>query len=251
LEVLSLNNDTLLINKKSWDEVAPRFFGRTALPEYGPFAPEETELNLFENVSGKKVLDIGCGSGHSLKYMNDKGAAELWGLDLSHSQISAAKELLKDTKVQLFQSPMELNPGLPHAYFDVVYSIFAIGWTTNLEQTLKNVHQYLKPGGTFIFSWEHPLFSRIQNTEDGLLFNKSYHEEGPYDHQAWNHPAIMQQYKVSTYINSLVDTGFKIVKMVEDVRINEELMTRDHNRWYNRAKVESVPTTIIFKCAKL
>lgn len=246
-----MNNDTLLINKKSWDEVAPRFYGRTALPEYGPFAPEETELNLFENVSGKRVLDIGCGSGHSLKYMNDNGAAELWGLDLSHSQISAAKELLKDTKVQLFQSPMELDPGLPHGYFDVVYSIFALGWTTNLEQTLNNAHRYLKPGGTFIFSWEHPLFSRIQNTEDGLLVNKSYHEEGPYEHQAWNHPAIMQQYKVSTYINSLVDTGFKIVKMVEEVRITDELINRDQNRWYNRAKVDSIPTTIIFKCAKL
>ncbi|MBT2693807.1 class I SAM-dependent methyltransferase [Bacillus sp. ISL-55] len=246
-----MNNDTLLINKKSWDEVAPRFYGRTALPEYGPFAPEETELNMFGNISGKKVFDIGCGSGHSLMYMNDNGAAELWGLDLSHSQISAAKELLKDTKVQLFQSPMELDPGLPHSYFDIVYSIFALGWTTNLEQTLKNVHLYLKPGGTFIFSWEHPLYSRIQNTEDGLSFNKSYHEEGPYDHQAWNHPAIMQQYKVSTYINSLVATGFKIVKMVEEVRITDELISRDHNRWYNKAKVESVPTTIIFKCTKL
>ncbi|MBS8264382.1 class I SAM-dependent methyltransferase [Mesobacillus boroniphilus] len=245
-----MNNDTILINKKSWDEVAPRFYGRTALPEYGPFAPEETELKLFGSVRGKKVLDIGCGSGHSLKYMNDNGAAELWGLDLSHSQISAAGELLKDTNVKLFQSPMELNPGLPQTYFDVVYSIFSLGWTTNLEQTLKNVHEYLKPGGVFIFSWEHPLFSRIQNTDDGLLFNKSYHEEGPYDHQAWNHPAIMQQYKVSTYINSLVDTGFKIIKMVEEARITDELISRDHNRWYNWSKVQSVPTTIIFKCEK-
>lgn len=246
-----MNNDTLLINKKSWDEVAPRFYGRTALPEYGPFAPEETELKLFGNVNGKKILEIGCGSGHSLKYMNDNGAAELWGLDLSHSQISAAEDLLKDTRVKLFQSPMELNPGLPQSYFDVVYSIFALGWTTNLGQTLKKVHEYLKPGGVFIFSWEHPLFSRIENTGDSLLLNKSYHEEGPYDHQAWNHPAIMQQYKVSTYINSLVDTGFKIVKMVEEARITEELKTRDHNRWYNWSKVQSVPTTIIFKCEKL
>jgi SAM-dependent methyltransferase len=166
-----LNNDTLLINKKSWDVVAPRFYGRTALPEYGPFAPEETELNLFENANEKKVLDIGCGSGHSLKYMYDNGAAELWGLDLSHTQISTAKELLKDIKVQLFQSPMELNPGIPHGYFDVVYSIFALGWTTNLEQTLKNVHQYLKPDGTFIFSWEHPYLagSKIQRIAFYLL----------------------------------------------------------------------------------
>jgi ubiquinone/menaquinone biosynthesis C-methylase UbiE len=251
MEVCRLLNDTLLTNKKSWDEVAPRFYGRTALPEYGPFAPNENELNLFGDISAKKVLEIGCGSGHSLKYMNEHNAAELWGLDLSSSQIAAATELLKDTNGKLFESPMEMDPGLPHAYFDVVYSIFALGWTTNIDLTLRNIHKYLKPGGTFIFSWEHPLFSRVQNTEHGLSFNKSYHEEGSYEHQAWDYPAIMQQYKVSTYINSLINNGFNLVKMIEDVRVSEDLKARDENRWYNWAKVQSVPTTIIFKCEKL
>ena len=79
--------DSLLLNKKSWDEVAPRFFGRNPLPEYGPLAPREEELNLFGNVTGAKVLDIGCGSGHSLQYMDQQCAEELWGVDLSKTQI--------------------------------------------------------------------------------------------------------------------------------------------------------------------
>lgn len=37
----------------------------------------EDELNLFEHIEGKVVLDIGCGSGHSLKYMGDKMSKEL------------------------------------------------------------------------------------------------------------------------------------------------------------------------------
>ncbi len=245
-----MNNDTLTINKTSWDEVAQNFFGRTALPEYGPFAPEETELNLFGDLKRKKVLEIGCGSGHSLKYMHEKNADELWGLDLSSAQIQAATELLQGTNVKLFQSPMEVNPGIPESHFDIVYSIFALGWTTNLEQTLSNINDYLKPGGSLIFSWEHPLFSRVRNTEHGLLFTKSYHEEGPYDHEAWNHPAIMQQHKISTYVNSLVDAGFKIKKIIEEIRVSEELMSRDANRWYNWEKVRAIPATIIFKCQK-
>lgn len=138
---------------------------------------------------------------------------------------------------------------MPHEYFDMVYSIFALGWTTNLDLTLKNIHKYLKPGGIFIFSWEHPFYSRVKNTELGLMLDKSYHEEGPYDHQAWNHPAIMQQYKIGTYINTLIENGFRIEKMVEDVRLSEELKTRHENRWYNEAKVSALPTTIIFKCS--
>ena len=86
-----MGNESLLLNKKSWDEVAPRFFGRNPLPEYGPLAPREEELNLLGDVAGMKVLDIGCGSGHSLQYMDPRGAAELWGVDLSKTQIETAK----------------------------------------------------------------------------------------------------------------------------------------------------------------
>lgn len=47
-------------NKKSWDTIADDWFGTTALPIYGCKMPSEEELNLFEDVAGKKILDIGC-----------------------------------------------------------------------------------------------------------------------------------------------------------------------------------------------
>ena len=48
-------------NKSSWDAMADTWFGSTALPVYGCLAPTEDELHLFPDLSGKKVLDIGCG----------------------------------------------------------------------------------------------------------------------------------------------------------------------------------------------
>ena len=247
-----MGNESLVLNKKSWDEVAPRFFGRNPLPEYGPLAPREDDLNLLGDVADMKVLDIGCGSGHSLQYMDTRGAAELWGVDLSKTQIETAKELLKDSNapVHLFESPMEDNPGLPLAYFDIVYSIYALGWTTDLRQTLTNVHRYLKPGGIFVFSWEHPLHSRASLVGEDFHFKKSYHEEGAYDHEAWHAPAIMQQYKVSTYINTLIECGFQIEKVIEDVSLTEEDRERHANRWYSFEKAKMMPTTLIVKECK-
>lgn len=249
---MKMRNDSLLINKKSWDEVAHRFFGRNPLPEYGPLAPREEDLNLLGDVAGLKVLDIGCGSGHSLQYMDSHDAAELWGVDLSKTQIETAKELLKNSKapVHLFESPMEENPGLPLAYFDIAYSIYALGWTTDLRQTLTNVHNYLKPGGIFVFSWEHPLHSRAILMGEDFHFNKSYHKEGAYDHEAWHAPAIMQQFKVSTYINTLIECGFEIEKVVEDVSLTEEDRERHANRWYSYEKAKMMPTTLIIKSRK-
>jgi len=249
-----MNIHTLTTNKKSWDEVAENFFGRNPLPEYGPMAPSEDDLHLFGEITDDlKVLDIGCGSGHSLHYMSQMKASELWGIDLSKSQIDTAKKVLEkcSAPVHLFESPMEVNPGLPTDYFDIVYSIYALGWTTDLNKTLFNISSYLKQGGTFIFSWEHPLHSRVKNEDGVLTFNKSYHEEGPYNHEAWNHPAIMQQFRVSTYINALISNGFKIEKVIEDACYSDEDVQRHANRWYSFEKAQVLPTTLIIKSTKL
>ncbi|WP_391117019.1 class I SAM-dependent methyltransferase [Psychrobacillus sp. L3] len=248
-----MNIKSLEKNKHSWEAAAERFYGRNPLPEYGPMAPLEDNLNLFGDITNLKVLDIGCGSGHSLQYMNQRNAAELWGLDLSEKQIKSAKLLLENcgSPVQLFESPMELDSGLPHNYFDIVYSIYALGWTTDLDKTLSNINKYLKQGGLFIFSWEHPLHSRVSNEDGVLTFNKSYHEEGPYDHEAWGNPAIMQQFKISTYINTLINHGFQIEKVIEDVWCSEEDIQRHENRWYSYEKAKSIPTTLIIKSRKL
>ena len=91
----------------------------------------------------------------------------------------------------------------------------------------------------------------MSNKDGVFTFNKSYHEEGSYDHEAWGNPAIMQQYKVSTYINALISNGFKIEKVIEDTHYSEEDNKRDEKRWYSFEKAKLLPTTIIIKSEKL
>lgn len=50
---------------------------------------------MLGDLSGKRVLEIGCGSGRSMQYAADKGATDLWGLDLAAGQIARAESFLK------------------------------------------------------------------------------------------------------------------------------------------------------------
>ena len=128
----------LTVNRDGWNQVAARFYGGTALPHYGPLAPTEETLQLLDPLHGTRVLELGCGSGHSLQYVAERGAAELWGLDLSATQLRFAANVLQDYQlgVHLVESPMECDPGLPKNYFDLIFSIYALGWTTDLDTTL-------------------------------------------------------------------------------------------------------------------
>ncbi len=78
-------------------------------------------------------------------YLAEHGVQELWG-DISQSQVNTATKLLSKNGFQatMIKSSMENDPGIPHNYFDVVFSIYALGWTLNLREILRNVSNYLK-----------------------------------------------------------------------------------------------------------
>ncbi len=247
--------DILKQNKKSWDIVAHHFNGKDALPSYGPYAQTEDELRLFEDIQGKNVLDIGCGSGHSLRYMGMKGAKELWGIDISDRQIKTASEILRGRECYLYCSPMEMENGLPKDYFDYVYSIYGIGWTTDLAATFHLVNSYLKPGGIFIFSWDHPLYSHMKSQNGTILLEGSYQEEGVITYPKFkgeDAPVAIPKRKMSTYINELIKAEFLIDTVIEsEVSINDRTTHEEmSDRYYSLSKAKRFPTTMIIKARK-
>ena len=62
-------------NNTYWNENTDLWFGTTALPTYGVKFVTEDDLHLIGDVSGKKMLEFCCGSGHPLKYHIDRNAA--------------------------------------------------------------------------------------------------------------------------------------------------------------------------------
>ena len=250
-----MNNNLIMDNNRNyWNENADLWFGTTALPEYGVKFVTEDDLHLFGNVSGKKLLEICCGSGHSLKYHAERNAGELWGLDISQKQLDHAKALLSENgyAAKLICSPMEADVDIPKDYFDFVYSIYGIGWTTDLQGTFKKLASYLKKDGIFIFSWHHTLnycvaWSCEERREilenDKLIFHKSYFDETYFKMPIHNSEVILCNRKISTYVNALAGAGFVIEEMIEQ----NDMQNIDSDD----IKAKMVPISVCFKARKL
>ena len=246
-------------NKQYWDDHADLWFGTTALPQYGVKFVTEDDLHFFADVEGKKVLEICCGSGHSLKYLAEKDAGELWGLDLSQKQLDNAEKFLRENGIhsKLICAPMEADSGIPREYFDYVYSIYGIGWTTDLTGTLKRIASYLKKDGVFIFSWGHPLHYCVgksyETGEDivdngALLFSRSYFDESYFKMPVHETDVTFSNRKISTYVNALYEAGFVIEKMVEQTDRQTMSDTQDNSPKAQKARM--IPLSMCFKCRK-
>lgn len=247
-------------NKSYWNTNADLWFGATALPVYGVKFATEEELHLFGDVSGKKMLEICCGSGHSLKYHADRNAGELWGVDLSQKQLDNAKAYLSENgyTAKLICAPMEAELDIPKKYFDYVYSIYGIGWTTDLQGTFDKIASYLKKDGIFIFSWHHTLNycvawsceerkDRIEN--DKLVFSKSYFDESYFSMPVDGSEIILCNRKISTYVNALAKAGFVIEQMVE--QNDRETMETTEDASDKTRKAKMIPISVCFKARKL
>ncbi len=235
-------------NEYFWDSVGTELVGGTALPKYGAYVTEET-CGFFKEVSGKKVLEIGCGTGHSLQYLGARGAGELWGLDISRDQIERSGQYLTENHLEatLICSPMELACGIPEDYFDYVYSVYGIGWTTDLESTFSQIASYLKKDGTFIFSWSHPIHKCVAPEGDELIFKKNYFDESWYTVNVDGNTFSLADRKLSTYINGLARAGMYLEELVEET--DAEILKTRSTKQADKAKM--LPLTFVIKARKL
>lgn len=236
-------------NIEFWDTIGSEFLGTTALPEWGGFLPSEDKLNLLGDLSNKKMLEIGCGNGGSLKYAANLGAADLWGLDISAYQLERTKDFLDEQGIaaKLICSPMEDECGLPTDYFDLVFSVYGIGWTTDLDTTFKRIHSYLKKDGTFVFGWSHPIHKCVSVENGRLIFSDSYFNEAWYCADMSDQKIMLSNRMLSTYINALSNNGFVVEKLVEETD-REKAMLSDTD--FGR-KALMLPTAFVIKARKI
>lgn len=236
-------------NSEFWNTIGTEFLGATSLPEWGGYLPSEEKLNLLGDLLDKRVLEIGCGNGHSLKYVADLGATDLWGLDISPNQIERTENYLQTQGInaKLICSPMEDECGLPINYFDLVYSVYGIGWTTSLDKTFKRIHSYLKKDGVFVFSWSHPIHKCVSVEDEKLVFSNSYFNEEWYCADMSDKEIMLSNRMLSTYINSLARNGFIIEELIEETD-KEKAMASDND--FGR-KALMLPTAFVIKGRKM
>jgi SAM-dependent methyltransferase len=163
------------------------------------------------------------------------------------------KAHLATGKVQLFEAPMERALNL--SCIDLIFSIYAIGWTLNPSATFRNLAMYLRPGGRFIWSWGHPLFPEVEYVDDRFLLPSSYsyfNEKREYTAR-WcgTEGAVIQNRMLSSWVRDLTNAGFVVRQLLEPEAESCPPWVFNNNRSIPMVKARILPTTLIFICDKV
>lgn len=121
-------------------------------------APEWATLrSLLPPLEGLDVIDLGSGYGWFCRYAAEQGARSVSGLDVSEKMLERARTTTHAPQVSYFHADLD-QLDLPTAAFDLAYSSLTLHYLEDLPRFLRNVHDALRPGGSLVFSIEHPIY---------------------------------------------------------------------------------------------
>jgi SAM-dependent methyltransferase len=155
--------------------------GQPVVNDYDSFAEAYTALNessllnayycrpaildLAGDVTGRRILDAGCGSGPISAALRDRGAI-LTGFDASAGMVELARQRLgpdADLHVADLASPLPY----PDGAFDDVIACLVLHYLQDWTAPLAELRRVLKPGGRLIVAVDHPFAVALGEREAG------------------------------------------------------------------------------------
>jgi len=103
---------------------------------------------IEENIVGKNVLDMGCGSGRHSIALAKVGAGRVTGIDLQRKSFAAAKQWCKDNNLSVqFEEGNVHRLRFDNGAFDFVFCNGVLHHTSSIEKGLQELSRVLKKSG--------------------------------------------------------------------------------------------------------
>jgi len=242
-------------NRAAWDALAGAYQEHVGWPDealtWGFRCPPESELRVLGDLTGARVLVLGCGGGQDLVALARMGAARLSGIDISDEQLvhAGARLAAAGRKARLVQGSADDLRRFRSGSVDVVASVQALNYVERLDRCFAEVYRVLVPGGRFAFSVLHAADASTAETHPHAWHRSYFAAQADWTWDGLTEDAVELRSwypTVAGWATAMIDAGFELERLIEPAPI-------DDRSWIDRgwldeasyAKLDLVPATLI------
>src|ERR1700739_1475617 len=158
------------------------------------FTARPLVLQELAPLTGKQVLDLGCGEGYVARLVAQAGAQSGFGIDISSEMVGRAQGAASGAPCPMtFRRGKAIDFGeFPREQFDRVIAVFMVSYLSRAEMTevFRTVRSRLAPAGRFIFTVPHPFLPYIRAREKPVYFDSKGRDyfagvDEPYEGYIW------------------------------------------------------------------
>lgn len=210
-------------NRAVWDAWAAEFEPRGRMawasnePGWGIWHVPDAEIHLLpDDLAGKDVIELGCGTGYVSAWVARRGARPV-GIDNSARQLDSARAFQREFRVDfpLIHGNAERVP-YPDASFDLAISEYGACLWADPYAWVPEAARLLRPGGQLIFLTNHVVFMLAAAYGDGPAeerLNRPYFHPPRY---TWPDDESVEFHLThGEWIRLLREHGFEIERLVE------------------------------------
>lgn len=198
--------------RRWWNQAAPQYRQEhhaflDAHLIWGPEGWSESDLRLLGPLSGRQVLDLGCGQGQTTAWLGEQGA-HVVGLDIAESMLAfgSGPRVCGDAQHLPFANDS----------FDLVVSAYgALPFIADLDQALREIARVTREA--LVFSVTHPIRWAFRDDPNALTAEHSYFDRTPYvERDSHGNVAYSEHHRtIGDWVAALVRNNFAIDELIE------------------------------------
>ena len=151
--------DYVAINRKGWTEANAEYTDAAAHDSWaqeqitwGQWAKPESEVSILPDVTGKDVIELGCGTAYFGAWLKRAGARRVVGIDVTPAQLDTARRMEAEfgLGLELIEANAEDVP-LPDDSFDLAFSEYGASIWCDPALWIPEAARLLRPDGELVF----------------------------------------------------------------------------------------------------
>ncbi|HEX8550625.1 MAG TPA: class I SAM-dependent methyltransferase [Abditibacteriaceae bacterium] len=235
---IKANNSESSDPSQSWQKLAPDYeLARSREDSLDRLVEWPAQRDLLGDVTGRSVLDIGCGNGAKLAELVGDGATASVGVDISGNFLCAQAPALEFIRGDL--SELGSIPGLAGRTFDRILFLQSFGYARDPVRTLQEARAMLADDGFILLTRTHPIRYAVERAEQNeTSVGEEYFSASQFSYVShWNNQITLtkQSYTISDLINIFSAAGLWIEAASEPQLSDEARCRYPHKQaWMNK-----------------
>jgi SAM-dependent methyltransferase len=223
---------------QAWSELAPDYErARTKEDFLDQLVEWPAQRELLGDVTGRSVLDVGCGNGGKLAELVGDGATAAVGVDVSGNFLSAPPPGLELIRGDL--NELDSMPGLAARTFDRIVFLQSFGYAKDPVRTLRAARALLADDGFMVLTKTQPIRYAVEQAEQkGTSLGEEYFSAASFSYRSgWNDEITLTKrpYTVSDLINVFSAAGLWIETAIEPQLPEDARRRYPHKQaWMNK-----------------